>query len=79
MRIPVVVDCRSRGILRYHFRLRRFGLDRGEGKKYRGLVTERKLERLKELSGGLGVCEGCFTGKYPLDPPDEDIRGEFEQ
>ena len=47
MRIPVVVDCRSRGILRYHFRLRRFGLDRGEGKKYRGLVTERKLERLK--------------------------------
>ena len=41
MRIPVVVDCRSRGILRYHFRLRRFGLDRGEGKKYRGLVTER--------------------------------------
>lgn len=38
-----------------------------------------KLERLKELSGGLGVCEGCFTGKYPLDPPDEDIRGEFEQ
>ena len=48
MRIPVVVDCRSRGILRYHFRLRRFGLDRGEEKKYRGLVTERKLERLKE-------------------------------
>ena len=47
MRIPVVVDCRSQGILRYHFRLRRFGLDRGEGKKYRGLVTERKLERLK--------------------------------
>lgn len=48
MRIPVVVDCRSRGILRYHFRLRRFGLDRGEEKKYRGLVTERRLERLKE-------------------------------
>lgn len=48
MRIPVVVDCRSRGILRYHFRLHRFGLDRGEGKKYRGLIPERKLERLKE-------------------------------
>ena len=48
MRIPVVVDCRARGILRYHFRLRRFGLDRGDGKKYRGLVTERKAERLKE-------------------------------
>lgn len=48
MRIPVVVDCGSRGILRYHFRLRRLGLDRGEEKKYRGMVTERRLERLRE-------------------------------
>lgn len=48
MRIPVVVDCRSKGILRYHFRLRRFGLDRGEEKKYRGLVAERRLERIEE-------------------------------
>ena len=48
MRIPVVVDCRSRGILPYHFRLRRFGLDRSEGKKYKGFISERKLERLKE-------------------------------
>lgn len=48
MRVPVVVDCRSKGILRYHFRLRRFGLDRGEEKKYRGLVAERRLERIEE-------------------------------
>lgn len=48
MRIPVVVDCRSKGILRYHFRLRHFGLDRGEEKKYRGLVAERRLERIEE-------------------------------
>lgn len=47
MRIPVVVDCRSRGILRYHFRLRRFGLDRDEGKTYRGMIPERRLERLR--------------------------------
>lgn len=48
MRIPVVVDCREKCRLRYHFRLRRFGLDRGEAKKYRGLISERRLERLKE-------------------------------
>lgn len=38
-----------------------------------------RLERLKEMAGGLGICRGCFTGKYPMDPPREDIRGEFEQ
>ena len=35
-------------------------------------------ERLKEIVDGLGICKGCFTGKYPLEPPKEDIRGEFE-
>ena len=48
MKIPVVVDCRSGWIIRYHFRLRRFGLDRAEEKKYRGMVSERKLEHIKE-------------------------------
>ncbi|MCI7130597.1 MAG: HNH endonuclease [Lachnospiraceae bacterium] len=48
MRIPVAVDCSPHGIFRYHFRLRRFGLDRDEGKKYRGTIPERKLELLKE-------------------------------
>ena len=38
-----------------------------------------RIERLKEIVNGLGVCEGCFTGTYPLEPPVEDIRGEFEQ
>ena len=37
-----------------------------------------KLERLEEMSGGLSICKGCFTGNYPLKPPTEDIRGEFE-
>ncbi len=38
-----------------------------------------RLERLGEMIGGLPHCTGCFTGKYPLDPPAEDIRGEFEK
>ena len=38
------------------------------------------IERLEEMVGGnLGICKGCFTGKYPIDPPTGDIRGEFEQ
>lgn len=36
-------------------------------------------ERLEELAGGLSICKGCFTGKYPLEPPKQDIRGEFEE
>ncbi|HIT67633.1 MAG TPA: amidophosphoribosyltransferase [Candidatus Merdisoma merdipullorum] len=38
-----------------------------------------RLERLGEMIGGLPHCTGCFTGKYPLEPPAEDIRGEFEK
>lgn len=36
-----------------------------------------KIDRLTELSGGKGICTGCFDGNYPLDPPKEDIRGEY--
>ena len=38
-----------------------------------------KLERLIELTGGRGICTGCFTGQYPMEPPKEDIRGDFEE
>lgn len=38
-----------------------------------------KLERLEEIVGGLEICKGCFTGQYPLEPPKEDIRGEYER
>lgn len=38
-----------------------------------------EVERLGQMVNGLGICEGCFTGKYPLEPPREDIRGEFEK
>lgn len=37
-----------------------------------------KLERLQEMVDGMGICKGCFTGVYPLTPPKDDIRGEFE-
>lgn len=37
-------------------------------------------ERLSELIGGdTGYCDACFSGKYPVEPPEEDIRGEFAQ
>jgi len=38
-----------------------------------------KIERLEQIADGLGICKGCFTGKYPMDPPEEDIRGDFEK
>ena len=38
-----------------------------------------RLERLEEIANGLGICKGCFTGKYPMEPPAGDIRGEFER
>ena len=38
-----------------------------------------KVERLSELVNGLPICKGCFTRTNPMEPPKEDIRGEFEQ
>ncbi len=38
-----------------------------------------KLERLPQMAGGLGICSGCFTGNYPMDPPKDDIRGEYQR
>ncbi len=37
-----------------------------------------RIERLEEMVNGLGICKGCFTGSYPLTPPEEDIRGEYD-
>ena len=37
-------------------------------------------DRLSELIGGdHAFCDGCFSGKYPIAPPKEDIRGEYER
>jgi amidophosphoribosyltransferase len=38
-----------------------------------------KLNRLGDLvDNKMSICEGCFTGRYPEEPPVSDIRGEFE-
>lgn len=37
-----------------------------------------RTERLSEIVRDLGICRGCFTGRYPMEPPCEDIRGEFD-
>lgn len=38
-----------------------------------------RVERLDEMVSNLGICKGCFTGKYPMAPPVEDIRGDFQE
>ncbi len=38
-----------------------------------------EFDRLQELAPGLPICHGCFSGVYPMDPPGEDIRGEYEK
>lgn len=38
------------------------------------------ISRLGELAGKeLGYCDACFSGNYPVTPPKEDIRGDYEQ
>jgi amidophosphoribosyltransferase len=37
------------------------------------------VDRLSEMiDGDKGFCDACFTGKYPIEPPKEDIRGDYE-
>lgn len=38
-----------------------------------------ELDRLDEIANHMGICKGCFTGQYPMEPPTEDIRGDFEK
>ncbi|MGN0291733.1 MAG: amidophosphoribosyltransferase [Lachnospiraceae bacterium] len=38
-----------------------------------------EMSRLDEMVDGLSICKGCFNGEYPLEPPKEDIRGDFER
>ena len=38
-----------------------------------------RIERLPELVHGLPVCDACFSGRYPVEPPKEDIRGEYDR
>ncbi|MDO5292680.1 MAG: amidophosphoribosyltransferase [bacterium] len=37
-------------------------------------------DRLSELvEGDTGYCDACFSGNYPIDPPEDDIRGEYDK
>ncbi|MCH5264727.1 MAG: amidophosphoribosyltransferase [Lachnospiraceae bacterium] len=37
-------------------------------------------QRLPELiEGDDGYCDACFSGNYPVEPPKEDIRGDYER
>ncbi|MCD8082207.1 MAG: amidophosphoribosyltransferase [Clostridiales bacterium] len=38
-----------------------------------------KMERLSGMANGLSICTACFSGDYPIDPPEGDIRGEFDK
>lgn len=39
-----------------------------------------EVETLPELIGeGMTFCDACFTGNYPMEPPEEDIRGEYAE
>lgn len=38
-----------------------------------------RMERLKEMAGGKPICTACFSGIYPIEPPQEDIRGSYER
>lgn len=36
--------------------------------------------RLGEMLGSdMGYCSACFSGNYPIEPPKENIRGDFDQ
>ncbi len=35
------------------------------------------IECLSEMAGGRPICTACFSGVYPIEPPSEDIRGEY--
>ena len=36
-------------------------------------------DRLAAMAGGRPICAACFDGKYPIEPPSEDIRGAYEK
>lgn len=42
-----------------------------------GYLDETRLSEL--VDGNTNFCEACFTGNYPVEPPEENIRGDFEK
>jgi amidophosphoribosyltransferase len=43
-----------------------------------GFLPVESCGKLAENSSS-GFCKGCFTGKYPADPPKSTRRNKFEQ
>lgn len=35
------------------------------------------INRLSQMVDGRPICKGCFNGVYPMEPPKEDIRGDY--
>lgn len=42
-----------------------------------GYLDETRLSEL--VDGKTNFCEACFTGNYPVEPPEENIRGDYEK
>ena len=38
-----------------------------------------KMDRLQEMACSRSICTACFSGKYPIEPPVEDIRGSYDK
>ena len=38
-----------------------------------------QFDRLSQMVDGLEICHGCFDGNYPMDPPENDIRGDYDK
>ncbi len=38
-----------------------------------------EVGKLKDMVSGLGYCDACFTGNYPMEVPGHDISHAFEQ
>jgi amidophosphoribosyltransferase len=36
------------------------------------------VEDLPKLAGEMGLCNACFTGNYPVEPPQAGSKSKFE-
>ena len=61
------------------FIMRDFHMDMGIDEEIRRWYPAAAFFSVRELTEGLPICRGCFTGKYPVKPPKEDIRGDYER
>lgn len=37
-----------------------------------------KIDRLRDMAGGLACCDACFSGRYPMEVPGRDVSHAFE-